>query len=386
MAIKLTDTVVRSLEAPATGSKITYDTDITGFGARITAKGVIAFILNYRNADGVEHRHTLGKYPAWSVSAARDEAKLLRQDIDRGADPVAAKREQRGAPTVHDLIERFREEHLPKKAPVTQANYKGALAEIDREIGKLKVASVEYRNVERLHAAITKRGPVQANRTLAVLVKMFALAVKWRWRPDNPCKGIERNHETPRERYLTADELRRLLAALDTYHHRAAADLFLFLLLTGARVGETFRATWSQINDGVWTKPSHHTKTKKIHAVPLSAPAQQLLARIRAGQDSSETRVFAIKRRSLLNKDWLRICRVAKLEDFHIHDLRHAHASMLINAGYSLPVVGKMLGHTQPATTHRYAHLVPDTLAEAASAVGKIVAGAKVLPLRRGRR
>jgi integrase len=388
MTVKLTDAVVRRLVPPSTGNKITYDTEIGGFGARITAGAAIAFVLTYRRkSDGLQRRFTIGQWPAWSVAAAREEAKALRRTVDSGGDPVGDRREQREAPDVHDLVERFRAEHIPKKAAVTQADYRRALVEIDRALGKLKVAAVAYRDLERLHAAITKRGaPVQANRTLSVITKAFALAVKWRWRPDNPARGIERNRETPRERYLTQDELRQLVAALEQYHRRTIGDFFLFLLLTGARVGETLVCEWPAFDlaAGVWTKPAHTTKTRQTHTVPLSGPAQALLIKIRNGQDGSQTRVFDISRR-VLARNWEAICRLAGLADFHMHDLRHAHASLLINAGYSLPIVGKMLGHTQPRSTHRYAHLVPDTLAEAASAVGDIVTGT-VVPINRGRR
>jgi integrase len=389
MAVKLTEQVIKSLVPPGTGNRITYDTEVSGFGARITAASVISFIVNYRNRDGVSRRHTIGRYPAWTVVAARERAKELRREIDAGGDPVTAKRALRDAPTVRDLIERFREEHVSRKRSVTQSSYHWSLKEIERELGNLKVASVAFAEVDGLHRKISKRAPFQANRTHAVLSKMFNLAIKWQMRVDNPCRGVERNHEEPRERYLTPEEITRLTAVLADCKVRSSADLFMLLLLTGARVGETTAARWTDINltTGIWSKPSHHTKTKKTHHVPLSAPAKELLERIRDRQNGSVTHVFPDrKRRQTLMKDWAEICKEAKLTNVHIHDLRHAHASLLASAGFSLPVIGKMLGHVQASTTQRYAHLLGDTLKEAADAVGDVVSGKAKLKLVTGGR
>jgi integrase len=390
MAIKLTDQIVRSLVPPATGNRIQYDTEVSGFGARITAAGVVSFIMNYRNRDGVSRRYTIGRYPAWSVMAARERAKELRREIDAGGDPVTAKKALRDAPTIRDLIERFREEHVSRKQPATVLSYGWSLKEIERELGSLKVASVTFAECDGLHRKISKRGKLfQANRTHAVLSKMFNLAIKWQMRLDNPCRGVERNHEEPRERYLTPEEIVRLTAVLADYHVRSSADLFMLLLLTGARVGETLAARWQDINltAGTWSKPSHHTKTKKTHHVPLSAPARERLEQIRNRQNGSETEVFPDrKRRQTLMKDWADICRQAHLKDVHIHDLRHAHASLLASAGFSLPVIGKMLGHVQAATTQRYSHLLNDVLKEAADAVGDVVSGKAKLTVVKGGR
>ena len=151
------------------------------------------------------------------------------------------------------------------------------------------------------------------------------------------------------------------------------------LLLTGARRGEVLSMTWDQIDfeNGTWTKPSAHTKQKKTHHVPLSAPALQLLADMR-GTSNSEY-VFpgrGTEHRSDLKKPWASICDVAGIEKLRLHDLRHSYASLAAAGGASLPIIGKLLGHTQVATTGRYAHLDVDPLREVAERVGAIVAGA----------
>jgi integrase len=253
---------------------------------------------------------------------------------------------------------------------------------------------------------VTKeKGSYGANRLVALLSKMFSLAVKWQMRPDNPCKGVERNPEERRYRYLSGDELRRLTEALAAHSSPAAANAVRLLLLTGARRGEVLGAKWDEfdLEAGIWTKPSAHTKQKREHRVPLSAPARQLLAEIKA---AGEQRAAEQKRGPLpyifpgrggdgplaeIKKSWAALCKAADIKGVRIHDLRHTYASMLASAGLSLPVIGALLGHTQPGTTTRYAHLFDDPLRAATERVGAIVTGASTakahpIPLRTGSR
>jgi integrase len=317
MGQKLTDRTVRGLVAPAAGNQITYDSTVSGFGVRITAGGAIAFILNYRvKATGLERRYTIGSYPDWNVAAAREEAKRLKREVDSGGDPLGEVKASRDAPTVKDLCDRFEAEHIDKLRHRTQSDYRGIIRnDIVPALGKLKVAAVDFEHVERLHRKITQRASTQANRTIAVLSKMFALAIKWRLRPDNPCKGVERNREDARKRYLKPDELGRLTKALAEYPDQDAADIFRLLLLTGARRGEVLGATWDQfdLKEGVWTKPATATKQKQHHEVPLNAPARQLLARRLSKHDASPW-VFPGRsphHRINLHRSWGLICKAA---------------------------------------------------------------------------
>jgi integrase len=372
MRQRLTDTIVKALPTPASGNKIHYDAELPGFGCRVTPAGSRAYILNYR-AGGRERRITIGQHPAWSVKAARDEAKLLRREIDAGRDPLAEEQAEREAPTVADLCQRYVEHHLPKKRSA-----KDDRAMLDKEILPrlrwAKVQDVRFTDIDKLHREITKRAPIRANRCVSLLSKMFALAIRWGWRMDNPAKGIERNPEHKRERYLSGDEMARLTAALAEHRDQQAANIIRVLLLTGARRGEVFSMRWAdlELEAGVWVKPSAHTKQKKAHRVPLSAPARQLLASI---PQTSEY-VFPGRysgRRIEIHGSWREMCAAAKLEGVRVHDLRHSYASILASAGLSLPIIGALLGHTQAQTTQRYAHLFDDVLRAATERVGAIV-------------
>jgi integrase len=395
MSQKLTDRIARSLPAPERGNKIHYDGEVKGFGARITAAGAIAFIVNYRRkADGLERRYTIGAWPDWSVAGAREKAKELKRHIDNGGDPVGEHAAERGAPTVADLAARFLEEHVVKQRPHTQRDYRSMIQnDILPALGRMKVAAVEFEHVERLHAKITKRAPVRANRVLAVASKMFTLAIRWKFRSDNPVKGVERNREHLRKRYLSPEELKRFTAAVDTLS-QDSADVIRMLLLTGARRGELLNATWDQfdLTAGTWSKPPTSTKQKEHHAIPLSAPARQLLAARLAKRDPICPWVFKGRQgrpREGIRHAFEAACKAADIAGVRVHDLRHSFASQLASGGASLPLIGSLLGHSVPQTTARYSHLFDDPQRAAVERVGAIVAGkpaAKVVPLSKGRR
>jgi integrase len=168
-------------------------------------------------------------------------------------------------------------------------------------------------------------------------------------------------------------------------------SLIRFLLLTGARFGEAANSSWDQfdLERGIWTKPSSHTKQQRTHVVPFAAPARMLLGELRA----QSTGKFLFpgptgKPITTIKRFWVSVCRQAGLQDTRVHDLRHTVAAMLASSGASLPLIGALLGHTQPATTARYSHLIDSAQREAIERVGAMVAQpaiAEIVPLHRRR-
>jgi integrase len=386
MAEKLKDTLIRSLPAPAKSNRITYDDEVAGFGIRITAAGARSFVLNYRTRSGRERRYTIGGWPDWNATDARAEARKLRAHIDRGGDPLADVEAEREAPTVSQLCDRFEVEHLPRKRPGTAADYRRMLNNhIRPHFGAhAKVQDINFADIDRLHRKITAAGhPYRANRVIAVLSKMFALAVRWSMRQDNPCRGIERNIEYGRRRYLSGDELVRLTQALATHPDEQAANVIRVLLLTGCRRGEALSMRWADLDltKGVWSKPASSTKQKEAHEAPLSAPARQLLAEIREEQFGKHKArgeyVFpshgTAGHRVEIKRNWRELTKTAGISGLRIHDLRHSFASELASGGASLPLIGALLGHTNPTTTARYAHLFDDPQRAAVERVGAVI-------------
>jgi integrase len=392
MTSHLTDASVRRLKPPATGNKLYFDADVPGLACRVTANGSRAFVLCYvtRNS-GRQRRLTIGAIDDWRATAARQEARKLRAQIDAGADPLGDIRAARAEPTMAELITRFLDEHVSRRRPSTQKDYRGVIGRYIRPYfgAVTKVADVTHADIEGLHRKVTALGRTyQANRVAAVLSKMFSLAIKWGWRSDNPINGLERNPEYRRQRYLKADELQRLLAVLADYPEQTTVNAIRLLLLTGARKGEVLAMKWADIDlkAGLWSKPAASTKQKREHEVPLSAPARQLLAAI----PHHGPFVFpgSGQRRHLVEvkKGWAAICKRAGIEGVRIHDLRHSFASQLASGGASLPLIGALLGHTQAQTTQRYAHLFVDPQRAAVEKIGAVMTGtapAELIPLKR---
>jgi integrase len=413
MAQKLTDTIVKNLPVPKTGNKITYDDGkgaVKGFGARVTAAGSRSFILNYRTRTGRERRYTIGSVrisnnsDGWNTQAAREEADRLKREIDIGHDPLTKLAADRAQKTVGDLCKKFMEESRETNREGTADGYQGQIDNYVLPILKsgTLVGDVEPEDIQDLHRKVSKEGgPYAANRVVALLSHMFNRAIVWNgskrdkgWALINPAKGTERNAEHNRERYVDPkDELARLLTALDEHEDRQAVDVLKLAMLTGCRKSEALKARWDQFKffqgesgpEGTWTKLSHHTKQKKLHHTPLSAPALLLLDGLRSAAEAKAKGegaevspwVFpgrvAGQPRDSIKRAWEEIRTAAKISDVRMHDLRHSFASILASGGNSLQIIGKLLGHTNPLTTNRYAHLFVDPLREAANRVGAIV-------------
>jgi len=250
------------------------------------------------------------------------------------------------------------------------------------EIGHKKVVEVSHADIVRLHAKIGRTAPVRANRVVSLLATLFNVASSdaLRWRTDNPARGVTKYAETPRQRYLKGDEIARLAAVLANWRNRQVADAVRMLMLTGARRGEVLGAGWDQfdLEAGIWTKPASTTKQRREHVVPLGAPARLLLAATREAQDPPSAWVFPSSGTGTghlndIKESWHAIRKAAGLDGVRLHDLRHSFASLAVSGGASLPMIGALLGHSEPSTTARYAHLLDDVQRDIANRVGALI-------------
>jgi integrase len=204
-------------------------------------------------------------------------------------------------------------------------------------------------------------------------------------------KGVERNQEGKRQRYLTGAELARLTTALAELPDQGAANAIRLLLLTGARRGELLAAKWPDfdLKAGVWIKPGATTKQKTTHRVPLSKAAVALLKDMYELAPAKAVYLFPppegkTPHRLDLDDAWGALRKAANIPDARLHDLRHTYASVLASAGLSLPVIGALLGHTSPVTSARYSHLFDDPLRAATERASAIITGttpAAIIPL-----
>ena len=375
--IKITKRMVDQLKADGADT-FHWDADLPGFGVRVRGSGRKYYVVQYR-ADGRVRRITLGRHGAVPTETARRRAMAAISEAKGGGDPAAARDERRKALTMKQLGKRFLEEYVPNHCkPSTTYEYgRSVKFFIDPRIGRRKVRDIKRSDIAELHHEL-RETPYQANRTLGVLSKMFSQAEVWGLRRDgsNPCLHVKRYKEEKRERFLNAEEFSRLGLVLDEALHdgsetRSAVVAFRLLMLTGCRLSEIQKLRWEHVDLDAGELHLPDTKTGG-RAVPLAPSAVRLLQTL--PRDDDNPWVIAGKKPGShltdLQHPWRRIRARADLEDVRIHDLRHSFASRALALGEGLPMIGKLLGHTQVQTTARYAHLARDTVKASAARIG----------------
>lgn len=374
---KLTKRFVDLVALPAKGEKdlFFWDEDLSGFGLRVKPSGVKSYFVQYR-ADGTSRRMTLGRHGVLAADEARKLARQQLGSVAHGADPARERTKRRQAPTVRDLAADYLERYaIPNKRESSLRNDRQMLDKIILpKLGAMKVADVTRRDIEPMLIEM-KATPYRANRVRALTSKMFRLAEQWDWVSVNPTKGIPKYQEEPRERWLSHEEIARLASVLDRHPNQRGAAIIRLLLLTGARKSEVMGATWDQfdLDRGVWTKPAHFTKQRRLHRVPLSDAAVDLLKKLREQTPHLEQFLFPGhvdgKPIQCIKKFWSEVRAAAGLSDVRIHDLRHTFGSHLASEGYTDAIIGRLMGHTQTQTTRRYSHLADDPLRDAVNKV-----------------
>lgn len=387
----------RSVEAISPSAKPIYgwDDQLSGFGVKVLPSGRRVYVCKYRVGGGRSGRirwYTIGVHGPITCDQAREAASGILASVARGEDPQSDRASARAAPTVAELWARYSTEHLPRKKPSSRIDDEQKARDyLLPHLGRLKAAEVQRKDVVALHHKLADR-PYQANRVLALVSKIMNLAELWGVRADNtnPCRHIPKYPEEARQRYLSADEISRLGASLRSLeaaggqwpYFIAAIKL---LLLTGARVSEILGAKWRWV---AWDArrivlPDSKTGPKPIF---LSDEALAVLVALRERPESGDSEYILKGRlagKPLVNlaKPWKAICEEASLTDVRIHDLRHTAASIGVAQGVSLPIVGRLLGHTQAQTTQRYAHVDADPALVAANAIGAALARAMSVTL-----
>ena len=410
MRAHITKRLVDGLKPTGTDYYV-FDTDTTGFAVRLRATGGMSYIVQYKAGSGrgaPARRVTLGGVGKMTPEQARAAARKVLGSVAHGEDPAADKANERRSLPLGDVIEAFLAEHAEaKRKASTAAWYRDGLERIVKPVlGGMNPDKVTRQDIARLHSSM-RETPVQANRVLAMLGALYGFAARAGYVPEgfNPARGIEKFPERSRERFLTSGELARLGDALrlaettglpwriDESKEKAkhapkeanrrvildpyAVAAIRLLMLTGARLREILNARWEFIDfeRGVIFLPDSKTGKKPIY---LSAAALSILSTLpriegnpyvipgeRAGQPRAD-----------LKRPWAAVTKAAGLDGVRIHDLRHSFASVGAGASLGLPVIGKLLGHSQPSTTARYAHLDADPMRRAVEAIGATIAAA----------
>ena len=348
-----------------------------GFGVRVYPSGAKVYVVQTR-ALGKSKRVTLGRHGVISADQARRKAAMTIARIKAGEDPSPTPSVSVAELTVADLAERYLKEHAEVHCkPRTKEAYRWLVVKfVLPELGKLAIEAVEREHIATLHYG-HRETPYQANRILEVVRKMFNLAEAWGLRKDgaNPCRFVQKYKEKKRERFLTEDEFRRLGQVLNEAEAEgsetfSAVTAIRLLILTGCRLNEIQTLRWEDVDLAAGELRLQDSKTG-ARMVPLSRASVAVLSAL--PRPEGNPWVIVGKRPGAhltdLQHPWRRIRTRAGLEDVRIHDLRHSFASRALALGESLPMIGKLLGHTQVQTTARYAHLANESVKASGSRI-----------------
>ena len=368
-----------------------WDSELPGFGVRAYTSGSKVYVVQTR-ANGRSRRLTLGRHGILSAEEARKRAALVISRIKSGQPAVVSTVELKG-PTVAEVAARYLKEHVEVR--LKPATVRAIHGDLDRHIlpkfGSLPMESVGYERIAAYHSKLF-RVPMMANRMVETLSAMFSMAETWGEVPEgtNPCPRVVRYKRKNRERFLTKAEFERLgqvLSEMETEGNllpRAAAALRL-LMLTGCRCNEILRLRWDEVD-----LERNELRLSDSKTGPRTVPLSPAAARVLENRPRVPGDPWVIPGRfpgrpwRNINGSWCKVRARAGLKDVRLHDLRHSFASRALALGESLPMIGKLLGHTRVQTTAKYAHLAEDSVKESAqriaASIGEDILGGSAKP------
>lgn len=400
--LKLTTATIEKLK-PCTrqgGAREDEYTDLMVSGLKLTVNrtGKKAFLLRY-TLNGNKKSTKLGSYPEIGIDEARGMALEMKRQIAKGIDPGQSRQQRQ---TVLTLKAFCTESYLPW----SEENKRSAEDDLSKlnthlytQLGAKPLDTISPRDIQQYLSYLRSTvglAPATANRHLSLLSSIFRLAEQYELVLKNPCKSVQKFKESnQRQRYLSAEELCRLLDAMEDTDpetgekNRVAVAALKLLLFTGTRREEALQAEWAHIDfeKRLWFLPK--TKNGKSRYVPLNDNALEVLKSLK--QEPGCPYVFVSpkmkpqasgsgQQHQRLNtpvKTFQRLLAKAGITDFRIHDLRHTFASLAVNNGTSLYMVQQLLGHASPTTTQRYSHLTDNRLLEASNQVAGTVRNAR---------
>ena len=366
---KLTDRAVKLLKPRSERFEV-WDSSTPGFGVRVSPAGRKSFIFLYR-FEGRARRMTIGVYPRMSLASARTrhaEARELLEEKGRdpGSELVKGKRARREAPSVNDLADEYIERWAKPRKRSWKEDQRILKLDVRPVIGHRKAADIKRRDIIEILDTVMDRGaPIAANRTLAVMRKMFRFGISQDLVPHNPCEAVQTPaEEKQRNRVLTKDEIKVLWKRFEGEELTMSQPIRMCLrlmLVTAQRRNEVITATWADmdLSAGWWTIPETTAKNKLPHRVPLSPLALKLLKAIKqtAGKSNclfpNPSGVAPI-RADAVSKAVRRDEEALKVAHFTPHDLRRTAASSIASMGTTRVTIGKILNHVEPGVTATY--------------------------------
>lgn len=376
--MRLTDAGIARLR-PREREYTIWDTRTPGLGVRVRPSGGMSFVL-LRKTDGRSTRLSVGSVTSGSVDDARRRCHVLMAELDT----EHSTEQTDTAPLFRDFVAGpWKESHFPRYKPSTR---RGATADLTSQLvpafGATPLDRITRHDVLRWFDTYSRTAPGGANHALRILRQILEFAVARGHIRVNPARDVTLNRRRALTRFLSRDELRRLHRALDRHARTGTdrarqADIIRLLLLTGCRRGEILALRWNEVDGDTIALGDAKTGPRKVY---LNARARRIIDRQPRGES-----VFVFP--SVRNparphyphlRLWDRVRKDARIEDVRLHDLRHTMASHAVMNGVPVPVVSRLLGHSNVRTTLRYAHLSDRDIEAAAERVGAAMARAMV--------
>ena len=363
---------------------LVWDRHLPGFAVRVYPSGTCTYVVQTRGPYGAR-RVTLGRHGTIGATEARRRAWQVIARIKAGKEPLPEHSVSRRAtgPKFADMAARYMDEYVAVHCKPATLRIRSAAIyrHLVPRLGKLRIGAIRRRHVTRLHQRLAAT-PVEANNAVITLSQIFTKAQDWGILAEgtNPCRHVELYRQRKRERFLTEAEFKRLGRVLDESEENggatpAAIAAIRLLILTGCRRGEILGLRWEDVDLESRELRLRDTKTGP-RTVPPSPAAVQLLAELPRSEGSR----WVIPGRKpgthlvRLGNAWRLLRKRAGLNDVRLHDLRHSFASSALALGESLPMIARLLGHRQIASTARYAHLARASVHEAAARVADSLA------------
>lgn len=277
-------------------------------------------------------------------------------------------RSQSKRKTFGDTVDRYIEDILPLK-PKSQAKQTMQLSYWKDQLGEMILHDVGSSHITAIRNSLTTgstsrgiRSKATVNRYLAAISHVYTIAIKeWEWVHDNPVSRVSKFQENRgRTRYLSESEIKRLLDACKRCSNQYMYFIVVLALSTGARKNEILTLKWEQVDFERGVIRLDETKNGDQRGLPLEGHAYDLLCDLFKNRVVTSDYLFPRKsvwKPLCIKKSWPRLLRVAKIEDFRFHDLRHTAASYLAMDGASSTDIAEILGHKTIQMVRRYSHL-----------------------------
>ena len=366
--MKLTDATIARLR-PHEHEYTVWDSRAPGLGVRVRPTGGKSWVL-LLDAEGRTKRVSLGPVSGKSVADVRREA------LGRQADPQPEK--TTGVPLFRDFVAGpWKDAHFDRYKPSGQQTASGTLRrQLLPAFGGQSLDRITPAQVERWFGRYSRTAPGGANRALDILNQITNYAVACGHVEASPARHIRRNRRPALTRFLSREEVARLHGVLDALTRkgdRQQADMIRLLLLTGCRKSEIIGLRWTEVRDGMLALADSKTGPR---TVPLGSQARAILDRQPRGESPFvfPSPLDPSRPRGPELSLWYRVRREVGIEDCRLHDLRHTYASYAVMTGVPVPVVSRLLGHSNVRMTLRYAHLADRDIEAAAERVGTAMA------------